>query len=189
MAELTIGTDPPASPSTQGYALNHCALVVYDYAAMRHFYGEILGMRHIMTVNISSAYKVTYMGYPESTVGFQRGEELLKRLRFRDGLLEFLYPIGVEQKKGDQKHGRFSHIGFAVPDVKETHSRLEELGVPILKRLDVETIEPGSRVAEWWGLNPIRAAAIATAVPDIAWGEVLLVEDPDGNIVEVQERK
>lgn len=186
---LTIGTDPPASQSTYGYSLNHFALVVFDITSMRHFYGIVLGMRHIMTYQVSASYNVTFMGYPVSQSGFQTGEELPHDLTRRDGILEFLHASDGVQNVNDGKVGRFSHMGIVVPDVRAAEKRVKEFGVLILKGLGVDTIEPGSSVAKWWGLDYARVLEVRMGAKDMEWGNILLVIDPDGNVVEVKERK
>jgi lactoylglutathione lyase len=186
---LTIGTDPPAPQSTHGYSLNHFALVVYDITSMRHFYGAVLGMRHIMTYQVSPTYSVTYMGYPMSGSGFQTGEELFHDLTRRDGLLEFLHRNDIVQTRKDGRIGRFSHMGIVVPDVGATEKRMKEFGVSILKGLGADTIEPDSSVAEWWGLDHAHVLDVRMGAKDMEWGNILLVIDPDGNVVEVKERK
>lgn len=190
MAErTTIGTDPAAPPATRGYALNHLALIVSDMVAMRRFYGEILGMRHISTYTVSPQYDVTYMGYPRSDNGFQTGDEMMREMRYREGLLEFLHPHNTSKEQAEKRIGNFSHMGFVVNDVHAAEERMKEFNVPILKALGDETIEAGSRVAEWWALDNAAAVAAREALKGIGWANILLVLDPEGNVVEIQQRE
>ncbi|PVH89594.1 hypothetical protein DL98DRAFT_564909 [Cadophora sp. DSE1049] len=211
---LTIGTDPPASPSTHGFSLNHLALVVHDIESMRHFYGDILGMRHIMTYQVSPSYSFVYMGYPNpnpkpdsidsstSQFQYQTGEEMYQELekRHRSELLEFLVVHPRPDEKGvpstqskwhQSRIGWFSHLGIVVPDLKAAEQRVRDFDVDIMKGLGDERFEPGSSVARWWGLEDDgRAKDVAEALGrgGMEWGSVLLVRDPEGNVVEVQER-
>jgi hypothetical protein len=57
---FVLGDDGPADPATLGYTLNHMALVVNDMEAMMHFYGKILGMRHIFTYHATPKYDIVY---------------------------------------------------------------------------------------------------------------------------------
>lgn len=192
----TVGTDSRAPPETSGYALNHFALIVTDMPAIRHFYGDVLGLRHIVTHEVSPTYHVTYMGYPTNEPGFQTGEEMLKNLRFREGLLEFLHPIDrvgksseFRAKNDGVKLRGYSHLGIVVPDVKAAERRMQEMGVPILKALGVSAIEPGSSVAEWWGLEEAHAIEAKPGIRAMKFENILLVLDPEGNVVEVCERE
>lgn len=196
---VTIGTDPPAPSQANGYALNHMALIVTDLPSMRHFYGTILGVRHIITYRVSPGYLVTYMGHTLPD-GFQTGDEMLKDLRHRNGLLEFLCPVDLPEKNNTStsagnsedsgvRRRRFSHLGIVVPDLKAAEDRMREVGVKILKALGDERIEPGSSVAEWWGMDNEVAVEAAKGARGMEWGDTLLVLDPEGNVVEVQERE
>lgn len=96
------------------------------------------------------------MGYPTNEAGSQTGEGLVQNLRHREGLIEFLHPIGLNAPRDDRivKEVRmtgFPHFGVVVPDVKAAERRINGPGVPILKGLGDAEIEPGSDVAKMWG--------------------------------------
>ena len=79
--DFVLGTDGPPDEETIGFNINHLCLVVNDLDASVHFYGKILGMRHIFTYRASETYTIVYMGYSrggEDGKGFQTGEELNK---------------------------------------------------------------------------------------------------------------
>jgi lactoylglutathione lyase len=91
---LTIGTDGPAPPATIGYTINHFALLVNNLTATRHFYGDILGMRHIFTFQASPTYSVMYMGHAQggkNGIGYMTGAELFAQKDNIEGLIEFVY--------------------------------------------------------------------------------------------------
>lgn len=53
---ITHGTDCPADPATTSYFINHVGFVVSNLTATRDWYREVLGMRHVFTVDLSSEY-------------------------------------------------------------------------------------------------------------------------------------
>lgn len=78
-----------------------------------------------------------------------------------------------------------------VPDLKATEQRFRDFNVDVMRGLGDERFELGSNVANWWGLEDVvRAREVAEALGrrGMKWGNVLLVRDPKGNVVEVQER-
>ncbi|KAK4496069.1 hypothetical protein PRZ48_012048 [Zasmidium cellare] len=189
-----VGTDHKQPAETAGYSINHLALIVSDIKSIRHFYGDILGLRHIVTHEASPTYQVTYMGHPTNEAGFQTGEELLRNLRYRDGLIEFLHSIGLDTSKthltvDDVRTGGFFHLGFVVPDVRAAEKRLKEFGVPILRALRDSNIEPGSDVAKWWGLDRAHDLEAIVGTRAMKLENILLVTDPEGNVVEIVERE
>ena len=61
---FVLGDDGPADPATLGFVMNHMALVVNDMEAMMHFYGKVLGMRHIFTYHATPKFDIVYSKYP-----------------------------------------------------------------------------------------------------------------------------
>lgn len=188
----TIGTDPKQPSETIGYSLNHFALVVEDIDAIMRFYGEILGFRHIVTHEVSPTYHVTYMAYPSNQAGLQTGEEMLRSLRRREGLIEFLHPIGNGGLTSGcaQVHVKtcgFSHMGIVVPDVKAAEQRMKDFEVPILEALGIQQMGPGSEAAHWWGLDEVHAIEAVAGSKAMGFENILLVADPEGNVVELME--
>ena len=98
--ELTIGSDGPPPPETVGFKINHFALLVNDLAATRHFYGDILGMRHIFTYKASERYTIMYMGHQQrctnSTTGAMTGCEMFTAKNRLSGLIEFVHFEGTK---------------------------------------------------------------------------------------------
>jgi hypothetical protein len=62
---MTLGNDGPADPATLGIWTNHIGLNVRNLTASMQFYGEILGMRHIFTIQYTDTYSLTYMGFAQ----------------------------------------------------------------------------------------------------------------------------
>jgi len=113
---ITHGTDGPADPATTSYFINHVGLVVSNLTATRNWYSEVLGMRHVFTVDLSSEYSskctifqqgngtilkncvnfgvVMYMGHSQAGRngrGYQTGDELERNKNNLGGLVEFVY--------------------------------------------------------------------------------------------------
>ena len=192
-----LGNDPPADPATLGYTLNHFGLLVNNITASMHFYGEILGMRHIFTYRASSAYEIVYMGYSHggrNGTGYQTGEELYTEKTNTDGLLELQYLTDCDGtstsfRPSTQSVNTFSHVGLVVPDVEKTQARMEALGGKILKHVG-ESLVQGSAAAQAFGFPPAfpeaAAAAALKGIEAIGFKDFLIVVDPDGNMVEIQ---
>lgn len=60
---FVLGSDGPADQATLGYTMNHFSFVVNDMEAMMHFYGKILGMRHIFTYHATPKFDIVYSKY------------------------------------------------------------------------------------------------------------------------------
>lgn len=193
-----VGTDGPADPATTGYTMNHFAMIVNDINATRHFYGDILGMRHIFTFQATPDYSITYMGYPSGVkngTGYQTGEEMLAEKNNREGLVEFLYL----NKGNSNEFGKvppttaarntFSHVGLVVPDVLQAQQRLNSFGVEIVKGVGKD-LSTNAGVAQAYGLgeDAMEDQVIAQGIKTIGFEKFLLVADPDGNLVEIQQQ-
>lgn len=191
---LVIGNDGPADPATLGYTLNHLALVVNNIQATRHFYGDILGMRHIFTFHATDSYDITYMGYSQggkNGTGFQTGEELLRQQKNSQGLIEFLHHRNTSSTfpSSTTSLNTFSHVGLMVPNITQAQARMDQFGVTVLKRLG-EDLKPGSEVAQAYGVegSAEQEMAVTEGIEAIGFAYFLLVSDPDGNIVEIQQQ-
>jgi len=89
--KFTPGGDPPADPATLSYFINHIALQVSNITRSREWYSNVLGMRHIFTVEISPNYTITYMGHSQggrNGTGFQTGLEMVRDKNNMAGLVE-----------------------------------------------------------------------------------------------------
>ena len=190
---FTIGSDGPADPATIGYAMNHFSLIVNDLDATMHFYGKVLGMRHIFTYQASPAYIIAYMGYShggKNGTGYQTGQELYAERSNVEGLIEFLYLKDSDTLLPTTKQvNTFSHVGLVVPDVKAAEARMQAHGVQILKPIG-EDVKPESALAKAYGFGSSlrEARAAAKGIEAIGFKYFLLVADPDGNVVEIQQQ-
>ena len=191
---LEVGTDGPADPATIGYNLNHFAIIAKDIKATMKFYGEIFGLRHIFTFHATDKYDIAYMGYPNADnngTTFQTGQQLLDQKQTVQGLLEFLCPRDETEvlTASTAVPNTFSHIGFIVPDISKAQHRMETYGVKIIKPVGVKAT-PNSPVANAFGVGAARVEvqqAILDGAELIGFDRVLLVEDPDGNLIEIQQ--
>ncbi|KAF2095753.1 hypothetical protein NA57DRAFT_59732 [Rhizodiscina lignyota] len=191
---LTIGDDGPADPETLGYTLNHFGLIANNITAMMDFYGDVLGMRHIFTFHCSKDYDVVYMGYShggKNGTGFQTGDELFAEKTNIEGLVEFvvLKDSPTKNPASTSKTNTFSHIGLVVPDIKKTQARLQQYEVKIIKAVGQDAETPGP-VANAYGLGGdiAKARAALAGIDIIGFKNFILAEDPDGNLVEIQQQ-
>ena len=177
--------------------MNHFSLLVNDIDATMHFYGKVLGMRHIFTYHATPTYDIVYMGYShggKNGTGFQTGQELYREKPNIEGLIEFLYLKDCNNTVKDlepttKRVNTFSHVGLVVPDVKKAQDRMEEDGVEILKPIGKD-VEPGSgaAMAYRFGAQDLGDASAAAAFDAIGFKYFLLAADPDGNVVEIQQQ-
>jgi lactoylglutathione lyase len=191
---LTLGTDGPADPSTNGYTLNHFSLIINNITSTLHFYGKILGMRHIFTFHASPAYDIIYMGYShggKNGSAYQTGEQLYSQKTNSEGLIEFIYPKNATTRleASTVKANTFSHVGIVVPDVRKAEERMKEFGVEILKGVG-QFPSPDDPAAKAFGLGDSVEVAEAAleGIRLIGFEDFLIVVDPDGNAVEIQQQ-
>jgi lactoylglutathione lyase len=194
-----IGTDGPAPPKTLGYALNHMGLITNNLTAMKTFYGSILGMRTLFDVTLTPEYTVTYMGYAQggrNGTGFQTGTEMTTSKNNMYGLLEIVeFSVSDDRVVAStQRTNTFSHVGLVVPDVVEAQAYLEGAGVEILKGVGVPITEFEGAVPNALGVGGFAGAhleakrRLVEAQGLIGWENFLLLRDPDGNLVEIQQQ-
>ena len=84
----------------------------------------------------------------------------------------------------------FSHIGIIVPDVSKAQHRMETYGVKIVKPLGVKGTTPNSALANAFGVGAAGAdvqQAVFKGAELIGFDNALVVEDPDGNLIEIQQ--
>jgi lactoylglutathione lyase len=196
---LTIGSDGAAQPETLGFFLNHLALIVSNLTASMEFYGDVLGMRHIFTAQLSPHYSITYMGHAQGGLngtGFQTGDELLRGKNNAAGLLEFLYLDNAadedERLASTRKANTFSHLGLMVPSLEKAQEWFDAHGVNITKRIG-EAGDGKPAVLNAVGIgeaalkNETEREAISQGQLMVGFPQLLVIEDPDGNMIEVQQ--
>jgi lactoylglutathione lyase len=191
---LTLGTDGPADIATNGYNLNHLGLIISNATATLHFYGKILGLRHIFTFHASPSYDIIYMGYShggKNGSGYETGEQLYSQKTNSEGLIEFIYPKNATTRleASTIRANTFSHVGIVVPDVRKAEERMKEFGVQILKGVGTFPA-PDDPAAKVFGLGDSAEVAeeALEGIRLIGFEDFLIVADPDGNAVEIQQQ-
>ncbi|KAF5855686.1 hypothetical protein ETB97_008600 [Aspergillus alliaceus] len=196
---FVIGNDGPAPAATLGYAITHIGLLTTNLDAMKHFYGDILGMRHLFDAHVTPEYTVTYMGYAQggrNGTGFQTGEELFRNKNNLYGLIEFVqFNVSDDHLVASTKQtNTFGHIGLIVPDVQKAQEYLESKGVTILKRVGERVtgftgpVPNAFGIGEFAGAHLAAKQALVEAQGLIGLEYFLMIKDPDGNLVEIQQQ-
>jgi lactoylglutathione lyase len=196
---FTIGTGGPAPAATLGFAMNHIGLLTTNLTGMKHFYGDILGMRLLFDAHVTPEYTVTYMGYAQggrNGTGFQSGAELAAAKNNLWGLLE-LQQFNVSDDRliaSTERSNTFGHVGLVVPDVVKTEEYLESREVRILKRVNepikdfTGPVPNAFGLGEFAGLHLAAKKALVDAQGLIGLEFFLMVADPDGNLIEIQQQ-
>lgn len=85
-----------------------------------------------------------------------------------------------------------SHLGLIVPDIAAAQKRFDSLNVPILKHVgEMPTTDGDAIVARAWGFDPDVPEEVKSALAGIAgigFQDFVIVADPDGNLLEVQQQ-
>jgi lactoylglutathione lyase len=196
---FTVGTDGPAHPETLGFFLNHLSLIVSNLTASKEFYGNVLGMRHMFTAQLSPHYSVTYMGHAQggrNGTGFQTGEELLRNKNNAAGLLEFQFLDGAadqeERVASTRRSNTFSHLGLIVPSLEKAQEWFDSHGVNVTKRIgetagENESVRNALGIGEAALTNQTEEGLLEQGQEMVGFPQLLVVEDPDGNMIEVQQ--
>jgi lactoylglutathione lyase len=194
-----IGSDGPAPAKTLGFALNHIGLVTTNLTGMKHFYGDILGMRLLFDAHVTAEYTVTYLGYAQggrNGTGFQSGAELAAAKNNLWGLLE-LQQFNVSDDRliaSTERTNTFGHVGLVVPDIVKAQDYFESQGVRILKRVEeplkdyTGPVPNAFGLGEYAGLHLAAKKALIDAQGLIGLEFFLMIADPDGNLVEIQQQ-
>lgn len=194
--QITLHDDCPADPATLGYTINHFCLISKNLTATEQFYGNVLGLRRLFTYHASNKFDVLYMGLShggKNGTGYQSGPELNAQKNNIEGLIEFLY---VHADDGDlpastAMPNTFSHIGLIVPNINATQERMEKFGVNILKRtgeLPPPELGPLANAFGLFLLNETERQEALDGIAGFGFGQFIIVEDPDGNTIEIQQQ-
>lgn len=196
---FTIGNDGPAPAATLGYAINHIGLVTKNLTGMKHFYGHIMGMRLLFDAHVTPEFTVTYMGFAQggrNGTGYQTGPELLRDKNNLAGLIELVqFNVSDDHLQASTKRtNTFSHVGVIVPNIQKAQEYFEGKGVTIIKREgDPITAHTGSMqnafgIGEFAGEHFAAKEALVKAQNIIGFEKFLVLEDPDGNLIEIQQQ-
>ncbi|KAJ5292726.1 uncharacterized protein N7443_008679 [Penicillium atrosanguineum] len=179
--------NPPQSPSTTNYRLNHLAIRIKDPSRSLHFYVDLLGMRIIFTMN-AGPFTIYYLGHPPPQTDLDEWAKCTSQIPVMtrtSGLLELYHVHGSDEVTTGNVPPNlgFAHLGFTVPDVRVAVERLRENGVRILKDLGVCTRE-SVPLSEWEEERGIGRGEIHE---NYAWffEHFAMVADPDGYSVEL----
>ena len=138
------------------------------------------------------------MGYShggKNGTGYQTALELNREKTNTEGLIELIHidvPDNTLPASMDSPN-TFSHIGMVVPDIEAIQGRLDSYqDVKVLKRYG-EPLPISSKIAGATGLSkkfvaqldPEEIALIQGVLTPIN-EPLIFVEDPDGNLVEIQ---
>lgn len=126
-----------------------------------------------------------------------QGEELYKQYHNTAGLIELLHrkrcSIGNDSDASKpwpastSRTNTFGHVGLIVPDIMATQRRMQNFGVPILKPVG-EDPDISGPIANAFGVGDVaeqEAREIIAGLRGIGFQYALVVEDPDGNLVEI----
>ncbi len=193
---ITIkGSDEPADPATTGYVLSHFGLNVKNMTASIDFYTKLLGMRLLFTFRPTANFSISYLAHShggKNGTGYQTNDELNRNKNNMEGLLELISYTGAgapDIQPSTKVSNTFSHVGIVVPDVSAAQARFDQFGWPILKRSGAPEQSKGDQPnAYGFGqvLPDTEEGPILKALKDIGLDVFMLVEDPDGNLVEIQ---
>ncbi|CAI7634057.1 unnamed protein product [Penicillium discolor] len=192
--------NPPPTPATKDYKLNHLALRIQDPSRSLHFYINLLGMRVIFTMN-AGPFTIYYLGHPpadakteEDITAWAKSTSEIPVMTKTSGLLELYHVHGTENAGADgggggvstgnvPPHLGFAHLGFTVPDVSAAVQRLREGGVRILKDVGVCSRE----TVPLSGWEEERGIGCGEIHANYAWffEKFAMVSDPDGYTVEL----
>ncbi|KAK4901727.1 hypothetical protein LTR27_001499 [Elasticomyces elasticus] len=190
------GDDLPSDPATTGYFINHLCINVRNATRTIDWYNKAFGLRLMFTMHVSEHFSISYMGHSHggrNGTGYQTSEEINRQKNNIEGLIEILsleYP-GWDLPSGLRVPNTFSHIGMVVPNITDTQARLEAMGANILKAAG-ETFTIDGPFADGSGFTQAGDAISQEEIDVIMKTLVplntpmMLVADPDGNVVEVQ---
>ncbi|KAJ5388116.1 hypothetical protein N7509_010657 [Penicillium cosmopolitanum] len=192
--------NPPQTPTTANYRLNHLAIRIKDPTRSLRFYVDLLGMRVVFSMN-AGPFTIYYLGHPppgtEDLDSWAKETSEIPVMTRTSGLLELYHMHGTESKgdgNGNEDGGQissgnvppnlgFAHLGFTVPDVPVAVERLKSAGVTVLK--DVGVCERGHVPLSEWEAE--RGVGVGEIHPNYAWffEKFAMVADPDGYSVEL----
>ncbi|KAL2864494.1 VOC family protein [Aspergillus lucknowensis] len=189
-------TNGPADQETRGYYIYHAGLNVRNLPASKHFYGKVLGMREMFTIDYTPSFSLTYMGFAQggrNRTGFQTGQELTRDKNNSGGMVKLFHFKDTENEllPSTRKPNTFVNLGLVVPDIVATQKRLDHYGVKTIKRHGQTTSAPDSGLANATNIGPESGAtveqvnAVIEGLLTTDFEHILFAEDPDGNMLEI----
>jgi lactoylglutathione lyase len=128
--------------------------------------------------------------------GFQTGGELLRNKNNAAGLLEFMFlddaADQAERLASTRRANTFSHLGLIVPSLEKAQEWFDSHGVNVTKRIG-ETVSGNAGVRNALGIgeaaltNLTEKALLEKGQELVGFPQLLVIEDPDGNMIEVQQ--
>ncbi|KAH8698660.1 hypothetical protein BGW36DRAFT_376566 [Talaromyces proteolyticus] len=166
---------------------------------MKDFYVNILGMRTLFDAYVTPEYTVTYLGFAQggrNGTGFQSGADMTAEKNNLYGLIE-LQQFNVSDDTllaSTKRSNTFGHVGLIVPDVVKAQEYFESKDIPILKKVNVPLSEFTGVIPNAYGLGEYAGAHIEAkkrllkAQGLIGLEMFLMIADPDGNLIEIQQQ-
>lgn len=157
---------------------------------------------------VPGKFEVVYLGFPSggrNGSGYQTPQEMFREKNNMQGLLEFVWiapdatdPPREKPVASTAKSNTISHLGLIVPDMTVARKRIMNAGVKVLADVGssgAERLNHPILEAYGFGLIPplpnyadLRREAIKALVAS-GGNTFLIIEDPDGNMVEVQPKE
>jgi lactoylglutathione lyase len=196
-----FGPEEYPDKETVGININHVALNVGNLTASIEFYTKILGVRVIFVYHATPLFEIAYLGHVSgghNGTGYQTPLEMNLQKNNMKGLVEFVYiaPNMTEPPReapvaSTRKTNTLSHIGIIVPNIMETQQRCKNAGMKIVKEVDVQPeLLGGASNAYGLGLLPPGsdeiAAQVIAGLALSGTANYLFIEDPDGNLLEIE---
>ena len=146
--------------------LTHCTFTCKDYAAMKHFYGEVLGLKELFHLPYT---KENIQGFLRSGFDcpFQPGDEWLSYFKVSEKEFIELFSTQYVGENEVENQG-FHHVCLVVEDLEEAAQDLQAKGCVLLDAAG----------------DPYTGRGDA---PDAAGCWSFFLRDPEGNSIEISE--
>ncbi|KAL4782711.1 hypothetical protein BJX76DRAFT_331993 [Aspergillus varians] len=157
-------------------------------------------MRQIFDVQLTPEFTITYMAHTQggrNGTGFQTGAELNRDKNNLAGLLEIVqFNVSDDTLLGSiNRTNTFGHVGLIVPDIVKAQDYLVSKDVEIIKPYGepIKTFTGKANnafgIGEYAGVHAAAKQALMDAQGFIGLPLLLMIADPDGNLVEIQQQE
>lgn len=151
--------------------ITHCTFTCKDYAAMKKFYGETLGMKELFTIDYTQDIIDGFMESGYDCSGIHVGEEWLSYFKVTEK--EFIELFSVPyQGKNDTENTGFHHVCFLTDDIVGAARDLEAKGVELFDGPRYE----GKRYTKPYEPHPAQCGCYT-----------FFIQDPEGNEIEIMQ--